>query len=103
MKDPFSVGELYFRIKYAEPERRYPLIESFVYVGMNLSAEDTEDTWYFQFADSHGKSGSILKSSGGDRRVSCLTKDALGDMLDDKKLVAELKEAKMRRGQSVAQ
>jgi len=43
-----------------------------VYVGKNLSDEDTEDTWYFQFADAYAKGGSILESAGGDRRVSCL-------------------------------
>lgn len=97
MSDRFTVGELYFRIKYAEPARRYPLIDSFVYVGKNLSDEDTEDTWYFQFADSYAKGGSILASGGGDRRVSCVVARELGDMLDEKQLLGELGAARSRR------
>jgi hypothetical protein len=97
MSDRFTVGELYFRVKYGEPAKQYPLIESFVYVGKNLSDEDTEDTWYFQFADSYGKHGSILEGSGGDRRVSCLFARDLGDMLDDKRLLVELGAARNRR------
>jgi hypothetical protein len=98
MKDSFTVGEVYFRVKYAEPARKYPLIESFVFVGRNLSDEDTEDTRYFQFGASFAKHGSILKSSGGDRRVACLTaNELLGDMLDDRRLLKELSAARSRR------
>ena len=97
MTGRFTVGELYFRVKYAEAAKRYPLVESFVYVGKNLSDEDTEDTWYFQFADSYAKHGSILEGSGGDRRVSCLLARELGDMLDDAQLPGELAAARNRR------
>jgi hypothetical protein len=97
MADQLVVGELYFRIKYAEAGSKYPLIESFVYVGKNLSEEDSEDTWYFQFADSYAKHGSILETPGGDRRVSCLAERELGEMLDDKQLLEELDAARRRR------
>jgi len=93
----FSVGEVYFRIKYAEPLRKYPLIDSFVFVGKNLSDEDLEDTWYFQFADSFAKDGSILQGPGGDRRVSCLTFSEIEEMRDEKQLLAELSSARNRR------
>jgi hypothetical protein len=97
MDDRFAIGEVYFRIKYAEPGRKYPLIDSFVYVGKNLSDEDVEDTWYFQFADSYAKHGSILAGSGGDRRVSCLVGRDLGDMLDDQQLLERLAVVRQRR------
>jgi hypothetical protein len=56
----FAVGEVYFRVTYPGASMRYPLIESLVFVGKNLSDEDIEDTWYFQFADSYTQSGSIF-------------------------------------------
>ncbi len=67
------------------------------FVGKNLSDEDTEDTWYFQFADSFAKGGSVLNSDGGDRRVTCLIKSELDDMLDDERLLKELSAARTRR------
>jgi hypothetical protein len=97
MADHFVAGEVYFRVKYAEPMRRYPLIESFVFVGKNLSDDDSENTWYFQFADCFAKIGSILKGSGGDRRVCCLAASDLEDMFDSECLAVELEAAAHRR------
>jgi hypothetical protein len=98
MSKQFVVGEVYFRVKYAEASRRFPLFDSFVFVGINLSDEDTEDTWYFQFADSYAKSGSILDpNSGDDRRVSCLTANDTEEMLNDEQLLIELDRARRRR------
>lgn len=97
MTREFNAGEVYFRVTYAERSMSYPLIESFVFVGKNLSEEDSEDTWYFQFADSFSKAGSILEGTGGDRRVCCLTESDLGDMLNDEQLLQELGVARTRR------
>jgi hypothetical protein len=94
---PFVVGEVYFRVAYADPALRFPRIESFVFVGKNLSEEDMEDTWYFQFANSFAKDGSILTSTGGDRRVSCLTEGELDDILDEAGLLHKLGAARSRR------
>jgi len=93
----YSVGELYFRLTYPDAGMRYPKIETFVFVGKNLGSEDTEDTWYFQFADSYAKHGSILETTGGDRRVSRATRRDLGDMLDQEGLARELHLAAARR------
>jgi hypothetical protein len=95
--DRFIVGEVYFRVKYPDILMRYPLFDSFVFVGKNLSDEDTEDTWYFQFADSYGKHGSILESPGGDRRVACVNRSELHEMLNDEEMVEELEAARSRR------
>jgi hypothetical protein len=95
--DRFIDEDVYFRVTYPDPSMKYPRIESFVFVGKNLSDEDDEETWYFQFADSFAKGGSILKSAGGDRRVSCLTKSELDDMLDNERLLKELDAARSRR------
>lgn len=97
MTDQFVVGEVYFRVKYPDILMRYPLFDSFVFVGKNLSDEDTEDTWYFQFADSYGKHGSILEISEGDRRVVCVNRGELHEMLNDEEMVKELNAARRRR------
>jgi hypothetical protein len=36
MNNQFVVAEMYFRVTYAEVEMKHPLIDSFVFVGMNL-------------------------------------------------------------------
>jgi len=64
----FAVGEVYFRVTYPGSSMKYPRIESFVFVGKNLSDENIEDSWYFQFADLYAQYVSILETSGGDRR-----------------------------------
>jgi len=97
MVDQFTVGEVYFRVTYPGSSLNYPLIESFVFVGKNLSDEDTEDTWYFQFADSYAKSGSILEGPGGDRRVVCVNQDELVEMFNEDQLLEKLKAARRRR------
>jgi hypothetical protein len=100
MAERFMIGDVYFRVKYDDSPRRFPLCESLVFIGKNLSDEDSEDMWYFQFADSCAKHGSILETTGGDRRVVCLTAGELADMLDDQGLIAELGAARRRRSTS---
>lgn len=100
MAERFIVGDVYFRVKYADRPRKFPLCESLVFIGKNLSDDDTEDVWYFQFADSCAKHGTILETGGGDRRVVCLTAGELADMLDDQGLIVELSAARRRRSTS---
>ena len=93
----YREGEVYFRLTFPDIRLFYPQVETFVYVGKNLSDEDTEDTWYFQFADSYAKFGSILKSKDGDRKVCLVTHRDLADMLDLSALIKELEMASTRR------
>lgn len=94
----FTKGEVYFRLTYPDKHMLYPIVESFVFVGTNLSPEDPHDSWYFQFAESYGEHGSILDTTEGDRRVCCLSEDeAQQDMLDLGGLSRELKAAEKRR------
>jgi hypothetical protein len=102
MSDQFIVGEVYFRVTYPGSSLNYPQIESLVFVGKNLSDEDTEDTWYFQFADSYAKSGSILAGSGGDRRVVCVNEAELPEMFNEEQLLEKLKAARRRRSKGGA-
>ena len=102
MQKQFIVGEVYFRVTYPGPTLNYPLIESLIYVGKNLSDEDSEDTWYFQFAESYAKSGSILETSGGDRGVVCVNQHELHEMFDQDQLLAKLSAARERRSKGEA-
>jgi len=96
MKD-FIVNETYFRVTYTESGFLYPLVETFIYVGMNLSDGDVEDIWYFQFALDYARFGSILEDNGNESKVTCLSENDLEDMLDMPSLVLELNESAIRR------
>ena len=93
----FIKGEVYFRLKFPDPEMLYPLIDSFVYIGVNLSDQDQEDSWYFQFADGYGKFGSVVDTHLGDRKVLVLKKEQLEEMFNTGSLVTALQSAKWRR------
>ena len=93
----YSVGDVYFRLVYPDADLLYPLIQSFVFVGMNLSEEDDEETWYFQFAEDYAKYGSILESSQCEQRVSCELRSTVSCMLDLEGLNKELVLAGARR------
>jgi hypothetical protein len=93
----YSSGDVYFRIVYPDAGLLYPVIQSFVFIGKNLSDEDVEETWYFQFADDYAKYGSVLDSQEGDLKVSCETKETVSCMLDQNGLIEELEVAAARR------
>ncbi len=93
----FTKGDVYYRITYPDREMLFPRIESFVFVGKNLSEEDEEETCYFQLSRSFAKFGSVLENDSGDRAVTCVTEKDKGDMLDLSGLVSELEMADGRR------
>ena len=93
----FLEGEVYYRLTFPDTNLLYPQVQSFVFVGKNLSDDDTENSWYFQFVDSYAKCGSILKTKGGDRKISIVTRDDLSDMLNLTQLTRELKVTETRR------
>jgi hypothetical protein len=93
-------GDLYFRLTFSDPEMRYPQIETFVFVGKNLSDEDTEDTWYFQFSSDYAANGSVRRGAPEGQRVSLATARDLDDMLDLDGLVQELEAAGGRRAKT---
>lgn len=96
----YQKGEVYYQLTYPEIRMLYPNIQSFVFVGKNLSPEDENDIWYFQFSDSYARYGSILDSDRGDRKVIGLAKDELEQMLDLEGLTSKLRAAAVRRKQA---
>jgi hypothetical protein len=97
MSADYREGGVYFRLTYPDREMRYPQVESFVFVGKNLSDEDSEDTWYFQFSSDYARNGSTRKGAAERQRVTLATIRDLGDMLSLEDLVRELEAASMRR------
>ena len=93
----FIKGEVYYRLTFPDQELLYPIIESFVFIGMNLSDEDKDDSWYFQFAHGYGKYGSVVDTNLGDRKVLVLKKEQLEEMFNTESLVTALQSAKWRR------
>lgn len=93
----FVEGDLYYRITYPDRNLLYPSIETFVFIGQNLSDDDTMPTWYFQYAKDFGRHGSILGSDQGDRLVCTVTEEDKGDMLDMHGMLSELTDASNRR------
>lgn len=93
--EAYTRGEVYFFVTFPDTAMHYPLIESYVYFGMNLSEEDTEDTWYFQPAEDFCRRGPALE--GSERPVFCATKDQLNEFQDAEKLLTTLKLAASKR------
>lgn len=93
----FAVGEVYFRITYPDRNFLYPGVESFVYLGKNLSDEDTEDTWYFQPATDYGRYGSAVAHGAVDRPVVCLGQSDISEMEGLPTLISEIQAAAARR------
>lgn len=82
MSDKYIYENVYYRLTFSDAEMLYPTISTFVFAGLNLSENDTEDTYYFQFIDSFTSSGSAAESNPqGDFRVTSLVKNDLPEML----------------------
>jgi hypothetical protein len=95
----FAKGQVYFVVKFFDGVRSYPQIDSFVYLGKNLSDDDTEDTWYFQFAESVATQGLVGTAGGGDREIQCATSRDVHVFVDIAGLVEQLSAAAARRSQ----
>lgn len=77
----FLAGQLYFFVTYCDPQLRYPIVESYVFLGMNLSDEDLDDTWYFQPALDYVRFGSAVENSN--RPVLCANALNISEFLDE--------------------
>lgn len=92
-----NLGDVYFRVTYSDRGRAYPEIETFVYLGVDLSDEDSESTWYFQPARDFALNGSAISESAKYRPVVCVAKDSLLDMLNLSELFEVLEVSDRRR------
>lgn len=95
--DTFKLGEVYFRVTYPDRDLLYPGIESFVYIGKNLSDEDVDETLYFQFSSNYGRKGIASQTGTSEDLMICVTSQDALDMLELKSLITELESAASRR------
>jgi hypothetical protein len=93
----YSENEVYFRLVYPDAGLLYPIIQSFIFIGINLSDEDNIKTWYFKFIGDYVEYGSILKNVHSKHKVCCETESTVSCMLDVKGLNLELELAAARR------
>lgn len=91
-------GECYFRLSFLDPAKTRPVVDTLVFIGMNLSEEDKEDTWYFQDAHSYNVSGPVHESEATDAQIFCYTKGSLAELLDLTGLSREIQNIASRRG-----
>jgi hypothetical protein len=94
----FRVGECYFRLSFIDPAMTLPVVDTLVFVGMNLAAEDKKETWYFQDAHSYNASGPAHESGAKDAQVFCYSKEDVGDLLDLARLGREIQNVAGRKG-----
>lgn len=85
-----EVDKIYFRVTFCDPDMTFPVVDPFVFLGMNLSEDDDGgEFYYFQNAVNLYKNGDARRVPGSP--VSRLTKEHLaGDMLDVPSLVKML-------------
>ena len=90
----YVANRVYYRVTYSDVQGAYPQVESFVFIGKNLSDEDETDAWYFQPAQDFIKRGRAGTVDG--QPVTILEESALSEMLDVDGLGEVLLEAQSR-------
>lgn len=93
----FRTGESYFRLSFLDPAMTLPIVDTLVFIGMNLSGEDQSDAWYFQDAYSYNASGPAHESGAEDAQVFCYTQDEVSSVLDIAGLSREIQSVANRR------
>jgi hypothetical protein len=91
----FVEGEVYFFVTYPDASMHFPLIESYVFLGVNFSDEDLDNTWYFQPTADFNQFGSAL--TGFERPVFCANEEQLVEFQNEQQLFFSLKQAAIRR------
>lgn len=94
----FRTGESYFRLLFLDPAMTLPVVDTLVFIGMNLSGEDASDMWYFQDAHSYNASGPAHESGAEDAQVFCYTEEDVGGLLDIVGLSREIHAVASRKG-----
>lgn len=92
--EQFEIGRCYFMLSFADNEGRMPLVETCVFVGINLTEQDQKapgTTRYFKTPDSYLKSGVRLEKADFENCIR-VGEDTIELMLDMPQLVQQLQE-----------
>lgn len=87
--ESYRAGECYYRLLYREGALLHPIVDTFVFLGMNLS-DDEEDTWYFQDPISYDRSGPVTESGDESAAVFSFKQYELENVLDLHSLTEQL-------------
>ena len=93
----YVIGNIYYELRFLDPQFLYPNIHEHVYVGRNIAIEDsdTEDLLYFQPVGNFLKYGSATSNKGEPaniplRNVVEIRANQTSSMLSPESLGAEL-------------
>jgi hypothetical protein len=76
------IGGVYFTVSFAEPNLVYPIVDAYVYLGVNLLNDEAEDTWYFQDTGSYAEHGDFTNNRSTNAQIITFTASRLDDVLD---------------------
>lgn len=93
----FEVGDIYFALKYLDSLRCYPRIDSYVYLGKDLSDDDNESTWYFEYIESYADGLGTPAHAARQKHVHCANTSDISDFMDAEGLTISLGAASNRR------
>jgi hypothetical protein len=93
----FRTGELCFRLKYADKNMAYPIIDSLVCLGKDVVSGAKPGAWVFEFAGTYGKHGAHAQRQDADHLVVEAVGDDLNEILSLDELIVALKEASARQ------
>jgi hypothetical protein len=85
----YRAGDCYYRLHYREGAMMYPIVDTLVFLGLNLS-DDEEDTWYFQDPVSYERSGPVTESADENASVFSFKLGELDSILDLHSLTEQL-------------
>jgi hypothetical protein len=100
--DPVSVDELregavYFFVNFADKEMLIPTIDTVVYVGENLEADDVDQV-YFQDIDSFNRGVQYGTENDGEHAIfQCGSRNELGHVFTFEQALNELLKCSLRR------
>lgn len=94
----FVIGTCYFILSYYDNDMRIPLIDTYIYVDLNIlenSDQNEEDFWYFQDPDSYNEQGHYstakVKSS---ITLTCVARESLEMLIDVQEVIRRLERLK---------
>lgn len=88
----FEMGRCYFMLSFFDNEGRMPLVETYVFIGVNLMERDQQSsgtTWYYKKPDSYIESGARLEEADLENCIR-VGEDTIELMLDLLQLLEQL-------------
>jgi hypothetical protein len=90
----FELEACYFMLSFFDNAGRIPMVETYIYAGMNLMKTDqssSETTWYFKTPEGYMASGTTLEETNLESFIR-VGKDTIELMLDKTQLVQQIQE-----------